>query len=145
VAVQQPAKVFVNSKPKTAFPKSPTPKTSFNCGLKTEIYKLMSVQQAEVQAKRPIDPYLSGLASNSEVVRKTVLNIHPSMQLGILVRAKLIIWLISFVAEPMNNIVIDTNPLVYIYYAVPITNDGEYFSSYFPELNIIIASQQRSS
>jgi len=33
----------------------------------------------EVQAKRPIDPYLSGLASNSEVVRKTVLNIHPSI------------------------------------------------------------------
>ncbi len=31
----------------------------------------------EVQAKRPIDPYLSGLASQSEVVRKTVLNIHP--------------------------------------------------------------------
>ncbi|MBC8430525.1 MAG: hypothetical protein H8D96_01270 [Desulfobacterales bacterium] len=33
----------------------------------------------EVQAKRPIDSYLSGLASNSEVVRKTVLNIHPSI------------------------------------------------------------------
>ena len=33
----------------------------------------------EVQAKRPIDPYLAGLASNSEVVRKTVLNIHPSI------------------------------------------------------------------
>ena len=33
----------------------------------------------EVQAKRPIDPYLSDLASNSEVVRKTVLNIHPSI------------------------------------------------------------------
>jgi len=33
----------------------------------------------EVQAKRPIDPYLSGLAFNSEVVRKTVLNIHPSI------------------------------------------------------------------
>lgn len=30
----------------------------------------------EVQAKRPIDPYLSDLASNSEVVRQTVLNIH---------------------------------------------------------------------
>jgi hypothetical protein len=25
---------------------SPTPKTSFNCGLKTETYKLMSVPQA---------------------------------------------------------------------------------------------------
>jgi len=45
----------------------------------------------------------------------------------------------------MNNIVIDTNPLVYIYHAVPITNDGGYFSSYFPELNIITASQQVSS
>jgi len=33
----------------------------------------------EVQVKRPIDPYLSGLASNSEVVRKTVLNIHSSI------------------------------------------------------------------
>ncbi|PJB38541.1 MAG: DUF3368 domain-containing protein [Deltaproteobacteria bacterium CG_4_9_14_3_um_filter_44_9] len=33
----------------------------------------------EVEAKRPIDSYLSGLASNSEVVRKTVLNIHPSI------------------------------------------------------------------
>jgi hypothetical protein len=32
-------------KPKTASPKSPTPKTSFNCGLKTETYKLMSVPQ----------------------------------------------------------------------------------------------------
>jgi len=31
----------------------------------------------------------------------------------------LIIWLISFVAEPMNNIVIDTNPFVYIYHNVP--------------------------
>jgi hypothetical protein len=57
----------------------------------------------------------------------------------------LIIWLISFVVEPMNNIVIDTNPLVYIYHADPITNDGGYFSSYFPELNIITASQQGSS
>lgn len=33
----------------------------------------------EVQVKRPIDPYLSSLASNAEVVRKTVLNIHPSI------------------------------------------------------------------
>jgi predicted nucleic acid-binding protein len=33
----------------------------------------------EVQEKRPIDPYLSGLAFNSEVVRKTVLNIHSSI------------------------------------------------------------------
>jgi len=39
-------RVFVNSKPKTSSPKSPTPKTSFNCGLKTETYKLMSVPQA---------------------------------------------------------------------------------------------------
>ena len=33
----------------------------------------------EVQAKRPIEPYLLGLASNSEVVQKTVLNMHPSI------------------------------------------------------------------
>jgi len=33
----------------------------------------------EVQEKRPIDPYLSGLESNSKVVRKTVLNIHSSI------------------------------------------------------------------
>ena len=33
----------------------------------------------EVQAKRPIDPYLSDLASNSDVVRQIVLNIHPSI------------------------------------------------------------------
>jgi len=33
----------------------------------------------EVQAKRPIDLYLSGLASSSEVVRKTVLNIQSSI------------------------------------------------------------------
>jgi len=33
----------------------------------------------EVQEKRPIDPYLSALASNSEVMRKTVLNIHSSI------------------------------------------------------------------
>lgn len=33
----------------------------------------------EVQAKRPIDPSLSSLASNSTVVRETVLNIHPSI------------------------------------------------------------------
>ena len=33
----------------------------------------------EVQAKRPIEPYLLSLASNSKVVRETVLNIHPSI------------------------------------------------------------------
>ena len=33
----------------------------------------------EVQAKRPIDSYLSSLASNSKVVRETVLNIYPSI------------------------------------------------------------------
>lgn len=37
----------------------------------------------EVQAKRPIDSYLSDLASNSEVVRKTALNIHPSDGTGV--------------------------------------------------------------
>jgi len=33
----------------------------------------------EVQAKRPIAPYLAALASDSEVVRVTVSNIHPSI------------------------------------------------------------------
>ena len=33
----------------------------------------------EVQAKRPLEPYLFGLASNSEVVQKTVLNMNPSV------------------------------------------------------------------
>ena len=33
----------------------------------------------EVQAKRPIEPYLTDFASNSEVVRETVLNIHASI------------------------------------------------------------------
>ncbi len=31
----------------------------------------------EVLAKRPIEPYLTALASDSEVVRETVSNIHP--------------------------------------------------------------------
>ena len=33
----------------------------------------------EVLAKRPIEPYLAALASDSEVVRETVSNIHPSI------------------------------------------------------------------
>lgn len=28
-------------------------------------------------------------------------------------------WFIDFVVEPMNSIIVDTNPLVYIYHAVP--------------------------
>ncbi len=44
----------------------------------------------------------------------------------------MIIWLINFVAEPMNNIVIDTNPLVYIDHDV--TDFGKNYAMLLGEL-----------
>ena len=60
----------------------------------------------EVQAKRPIDPYLSGLASNSEVVRKTVLNIHPSIAAWDLGRGESEVLTLAL-EKPCTGVVLD--------------------------------------
>ncbi|MBW1796642.1 MAG: DUF3368 domain-containing protein [Deltaproteobacteria bacterium] len=60
----------------------------------------------EVQAKRPIDPYLSGLASNSEVVRKSVLNIHPSIAAWDLGQGESEVLTLAF-EKPHTGVVLD--------------------------------------
>ena len=42
----------------------------------------------EIEAKRPIESYLSEISSGSEVVKENVSNINPSMLRGTLVEAK---------------------------------------------------------
>ncbi len=60
----------------------------------------------EVQAKRPIDPYLSDLASNSEVVRQTVLNIHSSIAAWDLGRGESEVLTLAL-EKPRTGVVLD--------------------------------------
>ncbi len=60
----------------------------------------------EVQAKRLIDPYLSGLASDSEVVRKTVLNVHPSIAAWDLGRGESEVLTLAL-EKPRTGVVLD--------------------------------------
>ena len=60
----------------------------------------------EVQAKRLIDPYLSGLASDSEVVRKNVLNVHPSIAAWDLGRGESEVLTLAL-EKPRTGVVLD--------------------------------------
>ena len=60
----------------------------------------------EVQAKRPIHPYLSDLASNSEVVRQTVLNIHSSIAAWDLGRGESEVLTLAL-EKPRTGVVLD--------------------------------------
>ena len=60
----------------------------------------------EVQAKRPIDSYLSGLAANSEVVRETALNIHPSIAAWDLGRGESEVLTLAL-EKPRTGVVLD--------------------------------------